>query len=140
MIGMPGDRRDDDHREYGRLAGHAFDVVIVREDRNLRGRKSGESAELVLAGVQKAQSEGGRVQDARIILDEIGSAVAGLQAASQGDLVMLCMDDIAGAYRRVMEEAKSAQRRRGHRRSGRILGRRGLAPARLPAPCRRRCS
>ena len=26
---MPGDRRDDDHREYGRLAGHAFDVVIV---------------------------------------------------------------------------------------------------------------
>ena len=45
---MPGDRRDDDHREYGRLAGHSFDVVIVREDKNLRGRKSGEGAQLVL--------------------------------------------------------------------------------------------
>jgi hypothetical protein len=82
-------------------------VVIVRQDKNLRGRKSGEGAELVLAGVKRAQEEGGRVQDARIVLDEVESAVAGLHAASQGDLVMLCMDDIAGAYRRVMEEAKS---------------------------------
>ena len=107
VIGIPGDRRDDDHQEYGRLAGHAFDVVIVRQDRNLRGRKSGEGAELVLAGVKRAQEEGGRVHDARVVLNEIESAVAGLQAASQGDLVMLCMDDIAGAYRRVMEEAKT---------------------------------
>ena len=127
VIGMPGDRRDDDHREYGRLAGHAFDVVIVREDKNLRGRKSGEGAEMVLAGLQQAQAEGGRCKDARIVLDEIGSAVAGLQAAGQGDLVMLCMDDIAGAYRRVMEEAKIAQRRRrSDRRSRRVRRRRGL--------------
>jgi cyanophycin synthetase len=107
VIGMPGDRRDDDHREYGRLAGHAFDVVIVRQDKNLRGRKSGEGAELVLAGVKRAQEEGGRAKDAQIVLDEIESAVAGLRAAAPGDLVMLCMDDITGAYRRVMEEAKS---------------------------------
>jgi cyanophycin synthetase len=107
VIGMPGDRKDVDHREYGRLAGLAFDVVIVRQDKNLRGRKSGEGAELVLAGVERAKQEGGRVQDARIVLDEIESAVAGLRAAGPGDLVMLCMDDIAGAYRRVMEEAKT---------------------------------
>ena len=60
VIGIPGDRRDEDHREYGRLAGHAFDTIVVREDKNLRGRKPGESAELVLAGVSKAQREGGR--------------------------------------------------------------------------------
>ena len=38
VIGMPGDRRDEDMREYGALAAGAFDEIIVREDRNLRGR------------------------------------------------------------------------------------------------------
>jgi cyanophycin synthetase len=107
VIGIPGDRRDDDHQEYGRIAGHAFDVVIVREDKNLRGRPPGEGAELVLAGVMRAQKEGGRVRDASIVRDELESAVAGLHAAGQGDTVVICADDITGVYRRVTEEARS---------------------------------
>jgi len=107
VIGIPGDRRDEDHFEYGRLAGHSFDVVIVREDKNLRGRKSGEGAELVLAGVKKAQKEGGRNRDAQVVLNELDSAVAGLKSATQGDTVVICADDTAGVYRRVMAEAKS---------------------------------
>jgi cyanophycin synthetase len=107
VIGMPGDRRDDDHREYGRLAGHAFDVVIVREDKNLRGRKSGQSAELVMAGVLSAQREGGRVREATVVLQELESAISGMRAAAPGDLLVICGDDIAAVYRRVMEEAKS---------------------------------
>ena len=107
VIGMPGDRRDEDHIEYGRLAGHSFDVVIVRQDKNLRGRKSGESAELVLAGVHKAQKEGGRGREGIIVLDELESAAAGLRAAGHGDVVVICADDVTGVYRRVMEEAGS---------------------------------
>ncbi len=107
VIGIPGDRRDEDHVEYGRLAGHSFDTVIVREDKNLRGRKPGEGAELVLTGVLKAQKEGGRSTDARVVRDELESAVAGLRAASHGDTVVICADDITSVYRRVMEEAKS---------------------------------
>ncbi|MGI8929520.1 MAG: cyanophycin synthetase [Candidatus Limnocylindrales bacterium] len=107
VIGIPGDRRDDDHHEYGRLAGHAFDVVVVREDKNLRGRKPGEGADLVLAGVKRAQTEGGRVRDASIVRDELESAIAGLKAAGQGDTVVICADNITGVYRRVMEEVKS---------------------------------
>jgi cyanophycin synthetase len=107
VIGIPGDRRDEDHHEYGRLAGHSFDVVIVREDKNLRGRKPGEGAELVLAGVKKAQAEGGRVSDASIVRDELESAVVGLRSANQGDTVIICADDVTGVYRRMMEEARS---------------------------------
>jgi cyanophycin synthetase len=106
VIGMPGDRRDDDHVEYGRLAGHSFDVVIVREDKNLRGRKSGESADLVMAGVRKAQKEGGRGKEAWIVLEELESAVAGVRAANQGDTVVICADNTAAVYRRLMEEAR----------------------------------
>ena len=44
VIGIPGDRRDEDQREYGAIAAGSFDEVIVREDKNLRGRSAGETA------------------------------------------------------------------------------------------------
>ena len=50
VIGIPGDRRDQDQREYGALAGSAFDEIIIREDKNLRGRSPGETAANVVGG------------------------------------------------------------------------------------------
>jgi cyanophycin synthetase len=107
VIGMPGDRRDEDHLEYGRLAAHSFDVVIVRQDKNLRGRKSGEGAGLVMRGIEKAQREGGRGQEALIVLDELESALAGMHAANKGDTVVICADDVAAVYRRIVEESRA---------------------------------
>src|SRR3954451_12287368 len=94
VIGIPGDRRDEDHHEYGRIAAHAFDTVIVREDRNLRGRRSGESAALVKQGVEKGMAEaGGRATVVKIVVDEQDAALEGMHDARLGDLVMLCCDD-----------------------------------------------
>ena len=45
VIGIPGDRRDEDQREYGALAGGAFDEIYIREDANLRGRKPGRDGD-----------------------------------------------------------------------------------------------
>src|SRR5688500_14338737 len=107
VIGIPGDRRDDDHREYGRLAGHAFDSIVVREDKNLRGRKPGESAELVLQGVRLAQAEGARVTGATAVPNEQEAAAAGMALAVPSDLVVLCSDDISAVYKRIMAESKT---------------------------------
>jgi cyanophycin synthetase len=107
VIGMPGDRRDEDHREYGRLAAQAFDVIVVREDRNARGRKRGESAKLVLQGIKRAQAKGARCAEATVVVDEQEAAAEALRSARRGDLVMLCSDDVASVYRRVMAEAKA---------------------------------
>ncbi|MEA2678066.1 MAG: cyanophycin synthetase, partial [Chloroflexota bacterium] len=107
MIGIPGDRRNEDHREYGRLAGHAFDAIVVREDKNLRGRPIGESAALVLEGIQQAQKEKGRVKDATIVTNEQEATAATMRMAVPSDLVVLCSDDISAVYRRVMAESKS---------------------------------
>src|SRR5207344_485300 len=38
VLGIPGDRRDEDQKAYGAIAATAFDEIIVREDKNLRGR------------------------------------------------------------------------------------------------------
>jgi cyanophycin synthetase len=106
VIGIPGDRRDDDHREYGAVAAGSFDELIVREDANRRGRKAGASAALVEAGIKAAQRAGARCQSVTIVLDEQESALAGMHAAKPGDLVMICADDVRTVYRRVMSDAK----------------------------------
>ena len=53
MIATAGDRRDEDMRELGDVAAQHFDVVIVREDDNLRApRAAARPAALVAEGVR----------------------------------------------------------------------------------------
>jgi cyanophycin synthetase len=110
VIGIPGDRRDEDMREYGRLAAHAFDTIFVREDANLRGRKPGETAEQVLEGIRVAQADGVRCAQAEAVLLEHDAALAGINAARPGDLVVMCVDDAAGVYRSVLEVSRAGGR------------------------------
>jgi cyanophycin synthetase len=102
VIGIPGDRRDEDMREYGALAAAAFDEIYVREDANLRGRRPGETASIVLDGIRAARAAGARCSRADAILDEHEAAQQGLRRAQPGDLVVVCADDAAGIYRSVM--------------------------------------
>lgn len=110
VIGIPGDRRDEDQREYGALAATAFDEIIVREDRNLRGRPAGESAANVLAGVRAVRGEGrARTRRHEQILDEAAAVKAALRRAVVGDLVVVCADDAVGVYREAMRLAGRAE-------------------------------
>src|SRR5204862_1442604 len=75
VIGIRGDRRDDDQREYGAIAAGTFDEIIVREDKNLRGRAPGETASNVIEGVRKARASGrARVARAEKVLQEMAAA------------------------------------------------------------------
>ena len=106
VIGMPGDRRDEDMREYGAYAAGAFDEIIVREDRNLRGRAPGVAATLVSEGVRRAREDGtGRTIRVDRILDELSAARTALRRASPGDLVVMCVDDSIAVYREAMASA-----------------------------------
>jgi cyanophycin synthetase len=103
VIGIPGDRRDQDQREYGALAATAFDELVIREDRNLRGREPGESASNVAAGVRAARGEtGGRAVRIDKILDESSAVRAALRRSAPGDLVVVCADDAVDVYRQAM--------------------------------------
>jgi cyanophycin synthetase len=103
VIGIPGDRRDDDQCEYGALAGTAFDEIYIREDANLRGREPGVSATNVANGVKAARDEGrGRTTKVEKILDEAAAVRAAMRRAAPGDLVVVCADDAVGVYREAM--------------------------------------
>ena len=58
VIGIPGDRRDEDQREYGAIAATAFDEIIVREDKNLRGRAPGRDRHQRPRGRPAARANG----------------------------------------------------------------------------------
>ena len=102
-------------RAYGALAAAAFDEIVVREDKNLRGRAPGETATLVVAGIRADRAPangtgtgnhgaGGHVRATRVdkILDEASAVRAALRRANPGDLVVMCVDDAIGVYRETM--------------------------------------
>ncbi|MEX2182825.1 MAG: cyanophycin synthetase [Chloroflexota bacterium] len=110
VIGIPGDRRDEDQREYGAIAATAFDEILVREDKNLRGRPPGQSATNVADGVKAARGAGkARASRADKMLDEMSAVRTALRRAIPGDLVVCCVDDAVGVYREAMAAAGSTR-------------------------------
>ena len=103
IIATAGDRRDEDMVELGEIAAQHFDVVIVREDSNLRRRPLGETAGLVADGVRRAMESGVRCKQLEVILDEIEAVRHALSRANRGDLVVVCVDK----HPAVMEELET---------------------------------
>ena len=111
VIGIPGDRRDEDQREYGAIAATAFDEIIVREDKNLRGRPPGEAAGNVVEGIRGARANGAGVRATKAdkMLEELSAVRTALRRAAPGDLVVCCVDDAVGVYREAMSAAGSSR-------------------------------
>lgn len=53
IVAGVGDRRDEDTIELGEEAGKMFDEIIIRQDKNLRGRTDQEIIDLILTGIRK---------------------------------------------------------------------------------------
>jgi cyanophycin synthetase len=103
VVATAGDRRDEDMRELGSTAAQHFDVVIVREDDNLRRRERGETAGLVAEGVKSAMADGARCKQVEVVLDEIDAVRHAMSRGNPGDLVVICVDQ----HPRVMSELEN---------------------------------
>ena len=109
VIATAGDRRDQDMIDLGRQAAKHFDLIIVREDDRLRGRRRGETAALIVQGARQGQAEGGRVKQIETVLDEIESTRAAVEWANPGDLVVVCVDRARAVWDELQVLAKRAQ-------------------------------
>jgi cyanophycin synthetase len=106
VITSPGDRRDKDIRELGEVAARHFDALILREDRNLRGREPGQIAELIAAGARSAAADGARVRSLDVVLDELEASRLALDRANPGDLVVLCADRVEEIVEELQERVR----------------------------------
>lgn len=97
VIAAPGDRRDQDIRELGRIAAGAFDRLIIKEDSSLRGRAPGEVAEILRA----AAAEAGNA-DLEIVLSEPEAIQRALSQGARDDLIVIFADDVTAVWKQVI--------------------------------------
>ncbi|MBK8469349.1 MAG: cyanophycin synthetase [Actinomycetales bacterium] len=109
VIGAAGDRRDADLRELGSVAAAHFDVIVIREDVRLRGRRPGETAALVAEGVRSAMADGARCRQLEIVLDELQAVGHVMARANPGDLVVMCVDKSAEVFAALESRTHQAQ-------------------------------
>lgn len=95
MISIPGDRRDADIEEMGRLAAGLFDELVFREGPDNRGRKPGEILRLLTEG---ALSAGATPQRIHCRPEEKDAVQAALRGAGPGDLLVLTPTDVEGTW------------------------------------------
>ncbi len=109
VVAAAGDRRDDDIRELGAVAAQHFDTIVVREDTALRGRSAGQSAALVLEGINAAVEDGARCRSAEVVLNELDSVGHALELANPGDIVVICVDKHADVVEELERRSHVAQ-------------------------------
>jgi cyanophycin synthetase len=95
VVAVPGDRRDEDAHEVGRLAA-SLDQVIVKEDDDLRDRPPGEMAGIIVDGLVA----GGMARDRVEIVRSERAAVERLLALlDEHDIGVVLADDVPEVLR-----------------------------------------
>lgn len=99
VISGTGDRRDEDIRELGEISAKYFDEIIIRCDKNLRGRDAYEIIALLQEGIQKVNPD----IPTMVIANE-NEALEYIYAHQQeGALYTIMCDVVAGALDKIKE-------------------------------------
>ena len=88
VLNGTGDRRDDDIREFGKIAGDTFDRIVIRTGNYLRGRTPDELHTLLQEGI--AQSE--NTPTVRVIPDGRTAIHHAIKYGRKGELVVTLAD------------------------------------------------
>jgi cyanophycin synthetase len=100
VLAAPGDRRDEDIHDIGRIAAGRFDRYICRRDDSLRGRKPDE----VPALLRESLLAHGVSPDAiSVIPDEQVALDTAMREAQPGDLVLIFVDAITRSWKQVIQ-------------------------------------
>jgi len=86
-----GDRRDQDIREFGRVAGENFDRIVIRRGHYLRGRDEQNMYDLLKTGI----GESGREPVIRVIPEGPDAIRHAVKNARKNELVVTLADKVA---------------------------------------------
>jgi len=101
VIAVPGDRRDEDIRAVAALCG-GLDFAIVKEDYDLRGRRPGEVAGLLVDGLRHAGLRGDQIEQVATESDAVSRA---LSLLGEGELAVVLADDVGGVLAQIRPRA-----------------------------------
>ncbi len=98
VIAGVGDRRDEDTINLGRLSAKMFDEIIIRQDRNLRGKSADEIIDLLVKGIAQIDPQ----KKITVIKKEEEAIRFAIANAPKGSFVVLCSDVVPDALDLVM--------------------------------------
>ena len=101
VLACPGDRRDEDIEELGRLCA-GLDLSIVKDDVDLRGRDPGEVPALIARGLVAGGMAPDRIETVLPELDAIDRALA---VATEHDVVVVLADKVGAVLAHVQRMA-----------------------------------
>jgi cyanophycin synthetase len=100
IVGCAGDRRDKDIIEMGKSAGEIFDTVIIRHDKDSRGRNNEEITRLISEGIQSVKP----AMAVTVISDEIDALRFAIDHASKNSFIVDCSDEVQRSIAFVKEK------------------------------------
>lgn len=105
VVSAPGDRRDADILELAQAAATAFDLILLREDDNRRGREPGVIGEMLRQGLIAAGFPSERIAPG--VYDEEEAVQRGLETAQPGDLLVIFGDKLERSWRQIISFGRS---------------------------------
>jgi cyanophycin synthetase len=98
IIAGIGDRRTEDNNEIGRIAAEMFDEIIIRQDKNLRGKTESELINMIVEGIHSVDKN----KPLKIIPSEKEAIDYAIENVIPGSLIILCSDVVPDALDQVM--------------------------------------
>jgi cyanophycin synthetase len=99
IIAGVGDRRDSDIINLGKLAAGMFDEIVIRQDKNLRGRTDQEIIDFMLQGVHSVDS----TKKVKVIPTEREAIDYAIKHAKKGSFIVICSDVVPDALDQIMK-------------------------------------
>ena len=90
IIGVPGDRDEKSVMEVASISCKYLDYIVIKEDKDLRGRKKGEIAKLLVNGILNKDKN----KKYEVILKEEEALIKVLNMAKEGDTVIVFFEEI----------------------------------------------
>lgn len=99
IIAGVGDRREEDTQEIGSIAAEMFDEIIIRQDKQLRGRSEEEIITMLNDGIKMKDAN----KKTTIIPSEKEAILHAVKTAQKDSVIVLCSDVIPDALELVQK-------------------------------------
>jgi cyanophycin synthetase len=98
IVAGVGDRRDEDTMGLGMEAAHLFDEIVIRQDRNLRGRSGQEIIDLITKGIHSVDPN----KKVVAIPNEIEAINYVIDGATKDAFIVICSDVVPDALEMII--------------------------------------
>ena len=85
VIGIPGDRKNDVGYAIGEICANNLDKIVIKEDKDRRGRKIGEIAELLENAILKTNKNA----NLKVCLDEVEALKYAIDISNKEDIIVV---------------------------------------------------